>query len=126
MFFNISGLKISVTKTKAIWFGKAAEYTHRLCPDIPLIWDNKFRLLGIDFDNTLSNMERNFDLKMEEIRNLLCSWKHRKLTSYGKIVVIKTLALSKLSHAALVIESINDRKVKDFERMLSKFLWKTR
>ena len=62
-FFKLSGLKISVSKTKAIWFGSGCDFTHKLCTDIPLVWDTEFRLLGIDFDAKLEKMENNFDKK---------------------------------------------------------------
>ena len=52
-FYTLSGLKIQVTKTKAIWFGAAWNSTEILCPDLNLDWDTDFRLLGIDFDSGL-------------------------------------------------------------------------
>ena len=99
-FYKESGLKISVSKTKAIWFGLGCDFTHKLCPDIPLVWDSDFKLLGIDFDNKLEKMERNYTTKFQEIEKLLNCWLYRRLTPYGKLVVIKTLALSKLSQPA--------------------------
>ena len=122
-FFKLSGLRISVAKTKAIWFGSGCNFTHRLCTDIPLVWDTEFRLLGIDFDARLEKMERNFDSKLDEIRKLLNCWFYRTLTPYGKITVVKTLALSKLSHAALVIPSLKKNKLIDLEKILFKFIW---
>ena len=63
-FYKLSGLKISVSKTKAIWFGKGAKNNFTLCSDLKLDWDTKFRLLGIDFDNNLENMDINFESKL--------------------------------------------------------------
>ena len=48
-FYRISGLKISLSKTNAVWFGLHHNNPDKLCPDLPLDWDNKFRLLGVDF-----------------------------------------------------------------------------
>ena len=56
-FYRLSGLKISMSKTKAIWFGSGFDNNNRLCQDIALDWDSKFTLLGIDFDNNLENMD---------------------------------------------------------------------
>ena len=97
-FFQLSGLRISVSKTKAIWFGQGHQNNFKLCPDLVLDWDTKFTLLGIDFTNNLEGMESNFKSKLEVIRKLFNLWINRTLTVYGKIVVIKTLALPKLSH----------------------------
>ena len=58
IFYSISGLRISVSKTKAIWFGSGYGNTHQLCPDLLLDWTTKFRLLGIDFSNNLVDMDQ--------------------------------------------------------------------
>ena len=47
----------------------------------------------------------------------------RYLTPYGKITVIKTLALSKLSHVALVIPSLSSAKIKKLEKIFFDFIW---
>ena len=122
-FFKISGLKISVAKTKAIWFGKGHRNVHNLCPDIALDWVNKFRLLGVDFTNNLVGMEINFDSKLEEIKKNFNRWIHRTLTVYGKIVVIKSLALSKLSHLALVLPDLSKNQIKEIEKLAFNFIW---
>ena len=123
VFFKLSGLKISVTKTKAIWFGKGFSDSNTLCSDLQLDWDSKFRLLGIDFDNKLECMDKNFKSKMEEIEKLLNFWMYRTLTVYGKIVIVKTLALSKLSHLALVLASLDKNKIKLLENLVFNFVW---
>ena len=122
-FFKLSGLKISVSKTKAIWFGKGHSNSLNLCTDLKLDWDNKFRLLGIDFQNNLENMEINFEQKVDEIKKLLNCWVHRTLTVYGKITIIKTLALSKLSHLALVLPNLDKKQIKLLENLFFSFLW---
>ena len=122
-FFELSGLKTQVSKTKAIWFGSAWANTTELCPDLKLDWDTDFRLLGIDFDNNLAKMDRNLDDKIGEIRKLFNCWINRTMSPYGKITIIKTLAISKLSHAALVIPTINKNKIKEIEDIMFKFLW---
>ena len=121
-FYKLSGLKISVSKTKAVWFGK--DYNNpNLCHDLQLDWDTNFRLLGIDFNNNLDNMETNFHQKIEIIDKLLNCWIYRTLTVYGKITVIKTLALPKLSHLALVLPNLNKTQIKIIETKFFKFLW---
>ena len=122
-FYRISGLKISVTKTKAIWFGKGFSIDQRLCSDLTLDWDTQFRLLGIDFDGSLDNMECNFDSKIKDIEKLLNCWMYRTLTVYGKAVIIKTLALSKLSHLALVLPNLDKKRLKTVENLFFSFLW---
>ena len=45
------------------------------------------------------------------------------MTVYGKITVIKTLALSKLSHLALVLPNLDRKQIKEIESIFFKFLW---
>jgi hypothetical protein len=46
---------------------------------------------------------------IKEVKAILKSWQHRKLTLLGKITVIKTLALSKLIH----LPNLPQTKIKD-------------
>ena len=122
-FYYISGLKISVSKTKAVWFGSMHDAELRLCPDIELQWVKGFNLLGVEFDNNLVNMNINFEKKMDQVCKLLINWSNRHLTPFGKVTVIKTLGMSKLSHLALVIPSPSKDQIKRIERILYKFMW---
>ena len=122
-FFKLSGLKISVSKTKAIWFGSGFSDEDKLCSDLGLDWSSTFRLLGIDFDNKLECMDANFDAKINEIEKLFNCWMYRNLSIYGKTVIIKSLALSKLSHLALVLPRLDKKKVKRLECLIYSFLW---
>ena len=93
-------LKISVTKTKAIWIESKADSDDKLCPELELKWVKTFTLLGVNFDNALEHMDDNFENKIKSIEKMLSNWTYRYLTPFGKITVIKTLCLSKLSHTA--------------------------
>ena len=95
-FHEISGLKMNRSKTSAVWIGNKRYSDKILCPDLNLKWSSSnFKLLGIDFSLDLSCMvELNFNRKVKEIRNILKSWQHRKLSLMGKITVIKSLAFS--------------------------------
>ena len=122
-FYKLSGLKISVSKTKAVWFGAAHDSNIILCPELQLKWVKNFELLGIHFDNNLEFMNRNFEDKISKIEKLLSHWSYRYLTPYGKVTIIKTLALSKLSHVALVIPNPTKAMFKKIETIFYKFLW---
>ena len=122
-FYSLSGLKISISKTKAIWFGVGYNRAEILCPDLRLDWDTDFRLLGVDFDGNLDKMDRNLDSKIDEIKKVLNCWIYRSLTIYGKMVVIKTMPLSKLSHVELIITCLSASKIKEIENILFRFIW---
>ena len=45
----------------------------------------------------------NYQLKLNDIKNLLIQWSKRIISPIGKNVVIKTLALSKINHLILIL-----------------------
>ena len=57
--FSLRGLKVSVSKTKAVWFGRNHDSNIILCPELKLKWVKNFKLFGINFQNNLENMENN-------------------------------------------------------------------
>ena len=122
-FYHLSGLKISVSKTKVIWFGNEANSESVLCHDENIVWDNCFTLLGIYFRADLTEMDQNYFEKTKDVEKLLNSWRYRHLSPYGKIVIIKTLALSKLSHVAIVVPNLSKLEIKKFEKICFNFLW---
>ena len=86
-------------------------------------WCLEFKLLGIHFDVTLSKMLLNYDKAIESVRKELSSWKHRFLTIFGKITVIKTLCLPKLNHIAWVVPNPNLAHLKQHEAELKTFIF---
>ena len=48
---------------------------------------------------------------------------YRHLAPYGKIVIIKSLAISKLSHIALVVPNLPKKDLIKLEQILISFLW---
>ena len=122
-FYNLSGLKISISKTKAVWFGKDYNSNQKLCPDINLNWCKQFTLLGINFDNNLDDIEINFFNTVRKMEKIISNWFYRYLTPYGKVTVIKTLGLSMLSHVALIIPNPSKRMFKQIENIFFKFIW---
>ena len=122
-FKKISGLKISVGKTKAVWFGKSFNSNQKLCPDLNLKWSKTFTLLGINFENSLEGMEKNFDDKLVKMEKMLSCWFYRYITPYGKVTIIKTLTLSMLSHLPLVIPNPSKNMFKQIESLFFRFIW---
>ena len=54
---------------------------------------------------------------------MLQGWLYRHLTPYGKIVIIKSLALSQLTHIALVIPDLQKKDLQKLEKIFIDFLW---
>ena len=122
-FYLFSGLKINMEKCQCIVIGQLPAGDYTLCPDLNLIWKQKFNSLGIDFTSDLSNMDHNFFSKMESVDDSINSWKHRFLSPYGKICIAKTILLSKIAHLALVLPSLTKRQIKTIEDKIYWFIW---
>ncbi len=81
------------------------------------------RCLGIYIGhNKERNKERNWVEKLEKIKIVFERWTKRSLTVFGKILVIKTLAVSKLIHSMSMLITPEDI-LQDLEKAIFKFLW---
>ena len=69
-------------------------------------------------------MDLNLDLKLLEIRSAIKNWQYRFLTPIGRACIAKTLLLSKMSHIAFVIPSLNKNKLRLIETEIYQFIWK--
>ena len=69
------------------------------------LMDDVIKILGIYFSYS-KNLEqgKNFLNRIVKIQNILKLWKLRNLTIEGRIVVFKSLTISKLIHLVLVTE----------------------
>ena len=125
IFYELSGLKMNVDKTKVIKIGALAGSQVHLCPEYNLGWEEgNFTVLGIEFNVDLKSIiELNFRKKLEEIKRTLTVWKQRQLTLLGKITVLKTLIIPKLNHLFIALPNPEDNILKDFEKTFFKFLW---
>ena len=82
----------------------------------------EFKLLGIYFDVTLSKMQVNYEKAIEAVKKELYSWKHRFLTVFGKITVIKTMCLLKLNHIVSVVPNPNLTFLQQLETEFKRFI----
>ena len=125
-FGSISGLRINTDKTKLVWIGKKRYSKCEFDVGRTLEWGSKtFTLLGITFSVELGTMiELNYNLVLDQIEKLLYTWTQRYLTPFGKIAVIKTLALPKLNHLFLTLPNPTREIMRRIENIFYKFIWK--
>ena len=92
---------------------------------LDLCWDqDKFKLLGVKFSLNLSQMiKNNYEEKLREIRNLLIQWSKRILTPYGRITVVKSLALAKINHLLLALPNPSEKIVTELNTLFFRFIW---
>ena len=98
-FGEISGLRLNLEKTKAMWLGK---WSGKKNKPLQLKWvSSPTRILGIYFSyDEKGNNEMNFNLKINKLQTNLDIWKSRDLTLFGKVMIIKALGVSSLIYSA--------------------------
>ena len=56
---------------------------YKLCNHISIRWDQNFKLLGIQFDGLLENMDANFYKKLKDIRAIMKNWQYKFISPLG-------------------------------------------
>ena len=105
-FKSITGLAINRNKSEVVALGYYKAYP----PDINFTGLSfslgPFKMLGISFSVSMGDIfELNYLPKKEELINILKVWSMRYLTPIGKIVILKSLALSQLIFLLSVLPS---------------------
>ena len=104
-FGDISGLRLNIEKTKAMWLGK---WANRATKPLSLKWvKNPTKILGIYFSYDIKgNNQLNFDHKIQKLQTDLDMWRSRDLTLFGGVLIIKTLGISNIvgSRVGAVVE----------------------
>ena len=96
----------------------------KLFPERNFRWpENKVKFLGVwlSIDPNIT-LNMNYKEKMDQISNILSSWKHLRLTLMGKIQVIKSLAASQLTYILAPLVT-NHKITKEINGIFYSFLW---
>ena len=65
----------------------------------------------------------NYQLKLNDIKNLLIQWSKRAISPIGENVGITTLALSKINHLILSLPNPNINIINNLQNMFYSYLW---
>ena len=124
-YAKASGLHINIDKTRVLWLGNMKGSNTKLCKDINLCWDQgHFTALGVNFSLNLHEIpDINYGPKVREIKNLLLQWSKRILTPYGRILVVKCLAMAKINHLILSLPNPSEKVIKELNSLFFKFIW---
>ena len=104
-----TGLNINKDKTNVVKIGATRGRSIPWQGKFGLKWATTFEILGIHYDVNHMNeiTEINIFKKLCEIKKLIRVWQSRNLTPYGKVTIIKSLLLSKITHMLLSLSSPN-------------------
>ena len=123
-FGNVSGLRLNIKKTEALWIGSKKDCDLKLLPEKDFKWPKKkVKALGV-WLSTDPNIiiSLNYKEKIEKIRSILGCWNFRRLTLLGKITVLKSLVTSQLVYIFSSLQT-NHEAIKEINTMFYKFLW---
>lgn len=125
MFATISGLKINYDKTMAVWIGSKRHSNVKYMPELNLNWNPEtFRVLGFIFSVNIHEIVLlNYEDKLTEMRKLLNTWSKRNLTPFGKITVLKTLIVSKITHLLQNLPDPDEKFLLEVNKLFYNFLW---
>ena len=85
--------------------------------------NDTIKITGIHFSyNKEKRNEKIFLESITKIQNVLKVWRMRRLTLEGKIIVFKTLAISKIVFLSL-ISKVPTEIISELERIQKTFLW---
>ena len=125
-FGDIAGLKLNISKTEGLLLGRDKGKEEKNLPNIIKWSAGPVRLLGVYVGGTKDTCDtQNWESKIQGLENVLNTWKTRDLTLFGKITILKTLALPKLIYLAGIIE-VPPYVIKKVEKLLYKFVWKSK
>ena len=99
----ISGLAANLDKTNVITYGNFFDPGCKICPYLDVNWVDNFKLLGIKIDNKLEKLNINFEKALAKAQNIITNWKARKLPINGRIIISKSLNVSKFNYVASII-----------------------
>ena len=120
-FTSVAGLKLNLNKTEGLRLGKSKHIASKLQI---IRWRDHIKCLGIYVGTNKSEcMKLNWSNKVEDMQRLLDSWRTRDLTLFGKTLIIKCLAVSKI-----VFVATNTCLPADMCKIINKiiygFIWK--
>ena len=125
-FYRLSGLKLNKGKSKCMWIGYRSQEKEFICNEIGLSWTRgPLELLGllIGSESQQEWIQRNYSNKIDKLQTSLNPWRKRGLTPYGRVHLIKTVALSQLTYCWSVLPQPGLDLIKRIEDIMFQFIW---
>ena len=124
-FEKVAGLKINLEKCEIIELGPIKLNRLSMYKELENIKVNRgpFKTLGIWFSrNKREGTNLNFEGRMQNIKTTLQIWRQRNLSWKGRVMIIKTLILSQVTHLLGMIFTPNSF-LEELDKLIFNFLW---
>jgi hypothetical protein len=125
-FGKASGLFLNEDKTEAIWLGSLKNSKVTFAPHLKMVWNpEQFKILGIWFGHNIQDIvEINFLGRIKEARELMKIWLKRTITPLGRIAILKSLILSKLTQLWMFLPNPPHHVLEQIQKLCYYFVWK--
>ena len=121
-FCKLAGSKINLSKTECILLGNLKDQFENL--EGIKVAKQAVKCLGIFVGHDkIECYNKNWMKIYHDIEILFESWKKRKLTLFGKVTVVNSLALPKLIYVSSILELPGRNYVNDINRVIYNFIW---
>ena len=84
-------------------------------------WHDSFTILGFRIDSKLNNLDHNFKLVKEKIKNIIATWKPYNLSLRGRITIAKVKLVSQLTYISTVLD-INHTILDEIQELINNFV----
>ena len=117
--------KTNFDKTQVIWIGTKKYSTHSIKTRWKLSWGtSQFKLLGITYDVDLTKIiSINYGNKIQTLNKSIKLWQRRALSPLGKLTVIKSLLLPKITHLLIALPKPEITLLQEINTLFYDFRW---
>jgi hypothetical protein len=125
-FGKRSGLLLNTLKTNAVWLGSSKNSHIKYMAHLGMQWNPyKYKVLGIWFTSEISDCANiNYREKLGEVKRLFQMWLKRQITPLGRVAILKSLILSKLTYLWILLPNPPDDFIQSLQKLCNNFVWK--
>ena len=121
-FCKVSGSRLNINKTEGIWLGPYKLLNIEKHHGVTFT-NEPVRCLGLYIGHDEQGCEtKNWVNKIQKLQTTIQRWQSRKLTLYGKILIIKTVAISQLIFNLTVL-TIPTKYITQINKIIYNFIW---
>jgi len=121
-FHKVSGLKVNKGKTEMLIINEPDRRQQKTDNNNWVV--NYTKTLGIKISNNIKEtIELNYNGTLENIRDKLLRWGRRKMSFIGKVMILKTMALSTIIYILTNLPTPSLLYIKELEDIIYKFFW---
>lgn len=124
LFSSVSGLTINMDKSNVFLLGHLSKNPPHYLNMFSFKVCDMFKYLGVTFSHHMEDFfQLNYLPKLSRLKHILNLWSSRDITPIGRIVLIKTFAISQLVFLFSVLPNPPDHFIKTLNEMFYKFIW---